>query len=277
MKKPRRFFVILLFTAAIAVFTTSICVAAVIRVNGSGSCVDLMVPLFTAYAKSNKGISFQVEKPLGTSGAIKALLADVLDIAVVSRPLKPEESAKGAEYRTYGAMPFAVVTHKNVAVKDISTAQIESIYSGATNVWPDGKRIRIILRPEEDIDTKILGSLSANMLQAIEKARARPGMKTAVTDPEAYEAILKIEGSVGGCGLSSVIVMKLGLNVLSLNGVKPTVDNLANGKYPMAKQIAFVTTRKTSAAALKFLSFVYSENGRAIARKAGAWVPGESK
>jgi phosphate transport system substrate-binding protein len=84
----------------------------VIRINGSGSALDMMKPLVETYSKSTPGVSFEMEKPLGSSGALKALLAGVLDIALTSKPLDAEMTGKGAKLRPFGKTPLAIVTQK---------------------------------------------------------------------------------------------------------------------------------------------------------------------
>ena len=102
-------------------------------------------------------------------------------------------------------------------------------------------------------------------------------MIIAVTDPEAYSAVAKTPGGLGTTGLISIITEKLPLNVLSLNGIRPTPKNLASGAYPLFKEISFVTTARTPPATLKFISFVYSPQGRAIAEKVGVLVTAKEK
>ena len=96
-----------------------------IRVNGSGAALDVMSVLITAYTKEHPAITFVMEKPLGSSGAIKALLAGALDLAVNSKKLTPEQAAQGAQYREYGVTPLVIVTEKKVPRTDVTTAELE--------------------------------------------------------------------------------------------------------------------------------------------------------
>jgi phosphate transport system substrate-binding protein len=91
-------------------FSAELQAADLIRINGSGSALDVLKPLIQAYAKVHPQVTIEMEKPLGSSGAIKALLAGALDIAVSSKPLKPEEVAQGCRGREYGRMPLALVS-----------------------------------------------------------------------------------------------------------------------------------------------------------------------
>jgi hypothetical protein len=60
-----------------------------------------------------------MDKPLGSSGSIKALLAGAIDIAVVSRRLKPEEINRGGEKGLW-QNPLVIVVEKSNRLKTIS-------------------------------------------------------------------------------------------------------------------------------------------------------------
>ncbi len=249
----------------------------VIRINGSGTCVEMMKPIIAAYGKTQRKVSFNMEKSLGSSGAIKALLAGTLDIAVVSRSLKPEEISRGAILKHFGKTPLIVVTEKKIPMKTVSTRQLEDIYAGRTGKWPDGKIIRLILRPNEETDTKILRGLSPGLNEAITQAHQRRGVRIAVTDSESSEAVSRTAGGIGTSTLTHILVAKPPLQIINLNGVKPGRETLASGAYPLAKDISFVTTGRLPGTAAKFLEFIYSGRGRAIAEKYGVLITAKTK
>lgn len=246
--------------------------AEIIRINGSGSALYVMKPLVRAYIKAHPEVRIEMDKPIGSSGAVKALLVGALDIAVSSKILKPEERAKGAVSREYGKTPLTIVTGKKVTKTDITTRELEEIYYGKRRTWSDGEPIRLILRPDADIDAKILEGLSPGMGVAIKAAQTQHGMIVAITDPESDEAIAKTAGSLGASTLPAILVEKTPLNLLSLNGIKPTLKTLADGTYPLAKNIRFITTKNTPSAAFKLIDFIFSPQGRAIAEKSGVLV-----
>jgi phosphate transport system substrate-binding protein len=252
--------------------TDAVAAQTTIRINGSGTGLDMMKPLIEAYLKSHPEVTFEMEKPLGSSGAIKALIAGVLDIAVTSKPLKKEEEAQGATVRKFGKTPLAIVAGKNVPVTNISTAELENIYSGRTRRWSNNEPIRVVLRPKEDIDTKILQRLSPGMDKAISISQSQQGMYVAVTDPESNQAVLKSDGSIGASGLASIMAGKIPLKVLSLDGVMPDTKSLSVGTYPLSKDLNFVTKGTLSDAAAKFLEFIYSAKARMIVQKIGVLV-----
>jgi phosphate transport system substrate-binding protein len=262
-----RFLNLLLWVAAMG--STHALAGETIRINGSGTGLEMMKPLLKAYATTHPRVSFVMNKPLGSSGAIKALAAGALDLAVSSKPLKPEEAAQGLKLSPYGRTPLVIVAGRNVPAQNISTEELEAIYSGSIRKWPNKESIRVVLRPLEDIDTKILRGLSPGMDAAIGQAQSLRGMLTAVTDPESNLLVATTQGSIGTSGLAGVLVEHTTLRVLALNGVEPSIAALTKGSYPLVKELHFVTRTQTSEPTLRFLEFVYSPKGRAIVERVG--------
>ena len=89
--------------------------------------------------------------------------------------------------------------------------------------------------------------------------------------------MIRTSGSIGASGLAGIMVNKMPLKILALNGVMPDIKALAEGHYPLAKEINFVTTGNLPEAARKFLDFIYSEKGRAVAEKIGVLVTADRK
>ncbi len=272
-----RSFIIANLSLLILAGATTALAGEAIRINGSGSGLELMKPLMAAYGKSHPDVRFKMEKPLGSSGAIKALLAGAIDIAVTSRPLTPEETARGAISRSFGKTPLAIVTARALPLKTLSTRELEDIYAGRMYKWPNGETIRVILRPMQDIDTQILQGLSPGMAAAVAAARERGGMIVAVTDPEANDAVARTRGGIGASGLTGLLAAPTSLQAIPLNNIAPNLKNLAAGRYPLAKDINFVVTGNLPGAAAIFLRFICSRQGRAIAAKTGVLITARSK
>jgi phosphate transport system substrate-binding protein len=72
--------------------------------------------------------------------------------------------------------------------------------------------------------------------------------------------------------VTSIVVNKTPLTVLTLNGIKPLPRLVASGAYPLSKEISFVIPSTPAPPVLKFIAFIHSPQGRAIAEKAGVLV-----
>ena len=273
MKKYKMFTRTVFGLAVTLLLFPAVCPAVeTININGSGSALDMMKPMIAAYQKNNKDVRIYMEKPLGSSGAVKALLAGALDLVLSSKPLKPEEMARGARLQLYGKTPLVMITEKKVRKRDITTRELEDIYSGKMATWPNGEIIRLVLRPNEDADSNLIRRLSPGMANAMDIAKSRPGMIVAVTDPDAYTTVSITPGGFGATGMASIIAEKIPVASLTLNGVAASPKTLASGAYPLAKEISIVTTPRTPPAAHKLISFMFSPQGRAIAAKTGVLV-----
>jgi phosphate transport system substrate-binding protein len=244
----------------------------IIKVGGTGSALGTMSQLAREYEKSHPGISIRVLPSLGSTAGIKAVSGGGIDLGLASRPLTESERQLGVVAVEFARSPFVFITNRKVNKKDISLRELESFYSNPEAKWPDGSRIRLVLRPEKDIDTKLLRDLSPAMDNAVKAAHARPGMIMAVTDQESTDALVRTPGALGCATLGEIISENRPVNILSFNGVKPGVDTVAAGSYPLVKSLYLLTTAQTPGAARQFAEFVLSPAASKILTKSGNMV-----
>jgi len=241
----------------------------VITVGGTGSALGSLRLVAALYEKSHPGVTIRIMPSLGSAGGIKAAIGGGIDLALSSRRLTESERQQGATEVEYARTPFAFITNAKNSKKNITIAELEHIYADPEPRWTDGSRIRVVLRPEKDIDTTLIRNLSPGMEQAMRSAQARPGMIMAISDQESTEAIMKTPGAFGCATLSEIISEKRQVNVLTFNGVKPEVRNIARGTYSLFKSQYLVTTPKTSSAARQFAEFVRSRSAGNILSSVG--------
>lgn len=242
------------------------------RIGGTGSALGTMRLMADAMAKQGSipgGLT--IVPNLGSSGAMRALQAGAIDAALISRQLKPEETAAGLVGFEYGRSPFAFVSSKS-SVKNITSATVADILSGRTTSWPDGQPVRFVMRPQSDGDNIYLASMSPEIEKALKIAHQRPGMVMAPTDQEAADETERLPGSLGANTLALVLSEHRKLNVIALNGVVPSAKALATGAYPYFKPLLIVTRGAPSGALLQFVEYIKSPQGRAILEANGHFV-----
>ena len=249
----------------------------IVTVGGTGSALGSMKKLAELYEQSHPGIRIRILPSLGSTAGIKAAIGGAVDVGVTSRPLTENERQQGAMEVEYARSPFVFIANHGSTKKDITVQELEKIYSDPSARWSDGSRIRLILRPEKDIDTKLVRNLSPGMEQAMKRAHARPGMIMALTDQEATDAVVKTPGALGCATFSEIVSEKRSVSILTFNGVKPDIKNIANGSYPLVKSFYLVTTSKTPSAARRFTEFVQSPAVARILSESGNMpVPAKS-
>jgi phosphate transport system substrate-binding protein len=150
--------------------------AQTVKLGGTGSGLGTMKVLGEAFAKTNPGFTLTIASNLGSSGGLKALVAGAIDVAVTSRAVKPEEAAQGVVAVEYGRTPFVLGT-RNKSVSNLTLAHAADIVAGRVDAWPDGSRIRLVLRPASDIDTSLLAAFSPAMQEAVRIAHRREARK----------------------------------------------------------------------------------------------------
>lgn len=134
-----------------------------LKLGGTGSALGTMHLLAQAYAKTKPDTSIVVLPSMGSGGGIKALLAGAIQIGVSSRPLSAAESKAGAVATEYGCTPFVFATAASNAVGGITTRNLIDFYSGTVNSWPDGSKLRLVLRPIGDSDSETIKNISPAM------------------------------------------------------------------------------------------------------------------
>lgn len=240
-----------------------------LKIGGVGTALGSMKLIAAAFEKSNPGIRVVVIPSLGSSGAAAAVHKGALDIGLMGRPLKEEEAGSGMKVLEYARTPFVVVTKNRSMPTGVTTAELVKFFRGDTKTWPDGKPIRLVLRPASDVDSALAKDISADMRSALDDAHARMGMLTATTDQDNADLIERTPGSLGFSTLTQVIAEHRALKILSFNGMNPSVKTLASGSYPLFKPLFLITKTEPAGNIKKFIDFVTQAEGKKILEASG--------
>lgn len=263
-------FVVMALTVFLNYCVTSAQAEQAIKIGGVGSALGAMKLLAAAFEKAEKDIKVQVLPSLGSTGGIKAVAQGAVDIGLSGRALKDEEKAQGVVLTYYAKSPFIFVTTPDIKKSNFTMKELEDLYGGKMETWPDGARIRLLMRTVGESDTIILKAISPRMNEAIDSALVRPGMMFVLTDQENIQTLAKIRGAFGVSTLTQTITEKPPVKILSYNGVKPGVKALADGSYPLYKPFYLATMpNNLSEPARKFIAFMHSPAGRKILAKSG--------
>jgi phosphate transport system substrate-binding protein len=250
--------------AALLSFGPRNALADTLRISGTGGAIGTIRILGDAFRKVHPDIQVDIVPGMGSSGAIKAVLAGRLDIGLCSRPATGEERAQGAVDTQYARTPFVFGVHRNVKRTGLTLATVVDIYAGKRSRWEDRGRVRLVLRPPTDSDISVLKKMSPGMNAAVEIAMGREGMIVAQTDQDAADVIENTPGAFGAITLALVLSEKRAIRVLDLNGITPSVRAIVDGSYPYTKTFCMVTRKNPSAAVLRFLEFMRSPAAAAI-------------
>jgi len=272
-KEPLTALFLRLLTAAMLFLSMpGLGLAATIKIGGTGGAIGTMTVLGEAFSKVHPQAKAILVPGLGSGGGRKALMGGAIDIAVTSQAEKDSEKLDGAIATLYGRSPFIFATSKKNPALNLTTLDLVDLWSLKRTTWPDGSRLRLILRPATDSDTALLKSISPAMAEAVKSALAREGMKIALSDSDSADTLETIEGALGTSSLALIISEKRSLKALAVNGVTPSPRTITDGTYPYFKSMYLLTGPKPSQATQEFVSFVRSARGREILGQLGHWA-----
>lgn len=248
-----------------------------LTVGGTGSAMPLVGQFAQAYGSLEPNVKVRVvDPPLGSNGAIRAVLAGAVDLAVLGKPLTEAEKAQGCQDWELGRTPFLVVTERKLPLPGFTVEQLAAIYSGKMTTWSDGSPIRLVVRNLFESDTLILRKMSPDMDRAVDVALARPGMLVAANDLENIDLLERTPDSLGTSNLALVQAQNRKLNALPIDGKEPTLAAMRQGTYPYSKSIYLARGPRLSPVAQGFLEFILSASGKEILDRAG-YVPAPSQ
>ena len=240
-----------------------------LRVSGTGTALGTFRQLIPAFERVNPGVTVKLLPSVGSSGAIQAVAEGALDLGVSGRPLAPREQARGLVAMAYARTPFVFAAGPRVSATGLEAAQLVRIYRGEVTTWPDGERVRLVLRPRTDVDTVFIRAISPELDAAMEVALGREGLVLAATNQDCNEALARTPGSVGPTTLSQLLTESHSLRPLDWNGVTPTIVNLTSGAYPLGKTLWVVSRSVPPAAVTRFIAFLGSQEANRILERTG--------
>ncbi len=245
---------------------------AVMKISGNGDALGMVKMLADSYARLHPGRRIEVLPSLGSTGAIEAVARGAIDIGLIVRPLTESERKMGLRAVPFATAPLVFVAYTGSPVDNVSTDDLVKIYTGAMTSWPGDARIshariRLVLRPANDANTRILRGISPEMDKAVQAALTRQGMLMAVTSQECADLVERTPGAFSTLTLSQVMAEKRAVKVLSYNGVKPTAQAAGSA---MTTTFAMVTHTKTDRQEDGFIDFVFSPAGCTLMHRYGA-------
>jgi phosphate transport system substrate-binding protein len=260
----------ILFTIAVIMSCMGRAQADDMKVGGTGAANGLLLRLSEAFHAASPGDRIEVVAGLGSSGALAAAAEGAVGLAVVSRCLTADETAKGLVAKPLLHTPFLFVTsHPDPQV--LTKAAVVAIYDGTLIRWPDGKEIRPILRPKSDSATSFLIDNFEGIQAAMDKLRQRMDVPIAATDQDNIEAAVTVANSFAGTTLTQLMTERPPLRPIALNGIHASVTGMELGAYKLKMRLDAVIKSTPSPVAQRFAAFLHSpEAGKIIRENGGA-------
>lgn len=231
-----------------------------VKISGSGTCLPVLHKLAAAYRRKNPDSRF-VFLPSGHSSlGVKGVTSGTIDIGAVSRELDPEEQRFKLKYHLISNDGLVVAVHRDVNITNLSKQQVCDIYSGKIKNWSElgGQNAEIvILDRNEDESAKIIlrKYVLGSDLKITEKAIPL------FYESEMVETLTSTPNTIGYLSLGYAISEKFKMNIVSLDGITPSIENIENGKYQITRPLGIVVKGNPKGLSRKFINFIFSKDG----------------
>ncbi len=241
----------------------------VIKICGSGDNQVLMRDLGQAYERLNPGVRVEVPDSIGSSGGIKATANGQCDLGRTARPLKRKEQQYNLIYKMFARSPVVFVVSGNLeSVGNLSSEQVVRIYSGKIRSWqdlggPDGK-IYVGNREKGDSSRSVLEK------HLIDFALIKnPVGKTIYTTPETMDVVANNDNTIVYAPLSAAKTER-NVRVVAFQGLMPSAEAMAKGKYSLFSEFGLVWRQENSAKVRDFVEFLSTSEAQEIIARFGA-------
>ncbi len=249
----------------------------VIRVAGSTTVLPIVSRAAERFQARNTSIKITVNAG-GSGVGIHGAGTRRLDIGFASREITPQESNRYASLHTtiIGRDAVACAVSSEIfhsGVRSLSKQQIGDIYLGKITNWqrvggPD--RTIIVIDKETHRGTR-----HVFMQYLFGKSNVRaPGARLVTGSNNEEQA--KIAQSDAAIGMLSIAwinddVVGIGLQE-GRQVIQPTLDNVRNGRFPIARNLNLITAGKPAGAVKQFIDYLLSEEGQQLVTDSG-YIP----
>ena len=240
-----------------------------ITLNGSTSMNKLANALKEGYMATNPGVTVNVEFT-GSGTGIQAAIDGTADIGNSSRALKDEELQNGLVENVVAIDGIAIIVSKDVTVADVTSEQLAKIYKGEIKNWSElgGNDAPIVVVGRES------GSGTRGAFEELLE----------VEDVCAYAQEIDSTGGVlstvantpGAIGYISLDVIDDSVNVMAIDGVVASEENIVAGNYMLSRPFVMATKgeiTEQNELVQSFFAYIESEEGQTIIKQVGLILP----
>ncbi len=209
----------------------------------------------------------------GSGVGIASLLDGTTDIANASREIKAKELTTA---RSSGLNPFAnvvaidgiaIITHKDIPVKDISLEQLRDIYTGKIDNWNEvGGPSKQIVLVSRDVSS---GTYEVFKEKVLEGAMVTDKALKIASNQAALKTVTDTPGAIGYVGFG---YLNSKVNAPNVNGIAPTLENASSKAFPIVRPLFMYTNGTPKGMTKEFIDYILSEEGQSIVEEMG-YIP----
>jgi phosphate transport system substrate-binding protein len=240
----------------------------------TGSTTVFPVAQLTAevFMTENPGADLQISAG-GSSVGIQAVGEGTADIGMASRDLKVTEKESYPDLVKHAVALDGIVIIVNPAnsVESLTIDEVRGIYNGTYPNWNrvGGPDLEIVVTGRDSASgTREFFHEAVMQKEDFVETQLEKNSNGAVK-----QAVAQTPGAIGYVGVGYIDASVKALPIDTGTGpVAPTLQNIEDGTYPLARELFMFTRGEPTGLAAEYLSFISSPEGQQIIRDAG-FVP----
>ncbi|MBC7769143.1 MAG: PstS family phosphate ABC transporter substrate-binding protein [Phycisphaerales bacterium] len=255
--------------------------AEAIQVDGSSTVFPLSEAVAEAFGAAESGAARVTVGESGTGGGFRKFCRGESQVQGASRPISAEEMAACAEANiTYVELPIAfdgitIVVHNDNPATAITTAELRRMWEPAAERTVTTWRQVNARWPATPLMLFGPGTASGTFdyfTQAVngEEGASRTDYTPSEDDNVIVQGVVSNPGAVGYFGFAYYDQNRTRLRALSVDGVAPTTETIANGTYSLARPIfIYVNADALQRPQVQRFASFYVENAGRLAQQVG--------
>ncbi len=230
-------------------------------ITGSSTLAPLVQELAKAFERQNNGVRIDVQAG-GSSRGIADTRSGLAHIGMVSRAVTAAEQDLKAWPLAYDGV--GIIVHQDNPLSQLSRQQVIDIYRGTINNWSElgGRGAITVIHKAEGRSTlevflQHFGLKNSEIQADVIIGDNEQGVKMVAGSPEAIGYV-----SIG----TAEVDQRLGVPVklVALDGVEANSLNVANGRFPLTRELNLVTHGDLTPLARRFIDFARSQQAQLI-------------
>lgn len=238
-----------------------------VKVSGGTAHIPVMKEAAKQIMTANPDIQITIAGG-GSGVGIKQVGEGLVDIGNSGRKPTDDEVARyGLKLYQWAIDGVAVVVNPNNQVRALSAAQLIDIFAGKIDNWKavggEDRRITLYTRDEAS------GTREVFWEKGLQKGEVSPRANVVVSNGAMKTAVAQ---DPAGIGYVSVGHIDQTVAAVAVDGVAPTHETVASGKYSVARGLYSNTKGEPAGLTQKFIEFLYTAEGQKII-SANGFIP----
>ncbi|MDQ2912934.1 MAG: substrate-binding domain-containing protein [Chloroflexota bacterium] len=239
--------------------------AGVYTVGGGDAAITVVQALADAFVAKHPGVKFTYDTSIGSDGAVNLAAQKLFDLGMASRELTASEN-QIVDRVLVGVAGTGLVVHQTNTLRDLTTAQVEAIYSGKVSDWSVlglSKQVPVIPLVREK-GSSVRATFENYVYGG--KPTYGGGVLEIQGGDQIRQAVGGQPGAIGMIGVTGEEPSPQGTHIVTIDGISPTKLALRDGSYKLRRPLYLVYARNTEQrpGIARFLDFVRSADGQKI-------------